>query len=110
MTVLACLDSDEMAAARRLELDIDQPYAADLGRSAVEMRRCGSYVNKAGEPIEFAELVGKALEARQSIPPEAALPDNSTPRPKEISIRLSNETTIGARKRLVEEGHRPHRS
>jgi len=45
LRILPYLDSDELAAVRRQELDLPREAAADLGRSAVEAARNGYYVN-----------------------------------------------------------------
>jgi hypothetical protein len=42
--ILPSLDSEQMAAARRQELNIPREAAAALGRSAVEAARAGRYV------------------------------------------------------------------
>jgi len=101
------LDAPEMAEARRRELDIRRDVAADLGRTAVEIAQSGFYFNTGGEKVEIGELVARAVVAKQSLPPDAALP---TPQPRwfsETRIQVANETTLGASRRLVENGHRP---
>jgi hypothetical protein len=50
--ILPCLDSEQMAASRRRELNIPRDVAAALGRSAVEAGREGCYVIKAGQKVE----------------------------------------------------------
>jgi uncharacterized protein (TIGR02452 family) len=105
--LVPCLDSAEMAAARRRELDIGRDVAAELGRSAVEIARTGFYFNDAGERVEIGELVARAVSAKQSLPPDAVLP---IPQPRSFSetrIQVANETTLGASQRLVQSGQRP---
>jgi uncharacterized protein (TIGR02452 family) len=105
--ILPCLDSAEMAAARRQELDIPRDVAAGLGRSAVEAANNGYYFNKPGERVDLGELVTRAISGKRSLPPDEVLP---TPEPRsfaEIRIQVANETTLGASRRLVESGHRP---
>ena len=46
LRILPCLDSDELAAARRQELGLPRETAADLGRSAVDAACNGYYVNR----------------------------------------------------------------
>jgi hypothetical protein len=46
LRVLPCLDSEEMAASRRQELNIPREVAAALGQSAVDAARDGRYVTK----------------------------------------------------------------
>ena len=43
LKILACLDSVELAKARRQELNIPRHVAAQLGRSAVEAATRGYY-------------------------------------------------------------------
>lgn len=107
LTILPCLDSLEMSATRRQELDIPRDVAAALGRSAVEAASNGFYFNAAGKKVELGELVTRVVSGKQSLPPDAMLP---TPQPKafaETRIQVINETTLGASLRLVEYGLRP---
>ena len=107
LRILLCLDSEEMAVARRRELDIPRAVAAALGRSAVEASVSGYYFNKAGEKVEWRDLVDVACAAKRSIPPEAPLP-KSEPAPfSETRVQVTNETTLGASLRFVESGLRP---
>jgi hypothetical protein len=48
LQILPCLDSVQMAASRRQELDIPRHVAAALGRSAVAAIRNGCYVTGDG--------------------------------------------------------------
>lgn len=105
--ILPCLDSKEMAAARQRELDIPRTIAAALGRSAVEAAESGGYINKAGESVDWGQAVQAARTARVSIPPEAALPAGGGSSFPETLIQVSNETTLGASRRLVEQGCKP---
>lgn len=43
LKILPCLDSSELAAARKRGLDIPYHVAAELGRSAVEFAEGGQY-------------------------------------------------------------------
>jgi uncharacterized protein (TIGR02452 family) len=87
LRILPCLDSDELASARRRELDISPDAAARLGRSAVEAARGRS--------------------TRVSIPPDAPLPDHDPGEYAETKVQVANETTLGAARRLVDAGSRP---
>jgi len=59
LNLLPCRDSEEMAAARRQELNISRDVAAALGRSAVAAAREGRYVTAAG--VDPVELFGAVL-------------------------------------------------
>src|SRR5215831_2220597 len=49
--ILPCLDSEQMAASRRQELNIPSDLAAALARSAVEASREGFYVTEIGQKV-----------------------------------------------------------
>ena len=105
--ILPCLDSAEMAAARRQELSIPRDVAAALGRSAVAAARNGFYVTKAGGEVDWRDAVQAACAARRSIAPDAALPTVEHSAFSETRVQVTNETTLGASRRLVERGLRP---
>ncbi len=105
--ILPCLDSEQMAASRRQELNIPSDVAAALGRSAVEAAREGLYVTKAGQEVVWRDSVQVACDAKLSINPDAALPINERIAFTETRVQVTNETTLGASLRLVERGLRP---
>jgi len=102
-----CLDSVEMSVFRRQELDIPRSVAAMLGRTAVEAAAEGQYVCGDGRKVDWRRYVQAACNAKVSIPPSAPLPSNKCIQSPETRIQVSNETTLGASKRLVESGLRP---
>ncbi len=104
---LHCLDSPDMAACRQAELDIPRDRAADLGRSAVEAANLGYYIDGRGNKIDWSSQVQQACSTKQSIAPDAPLPDGKTARHAETRVQVSNETTFQASRRLVEAGVRP---
>jgi len=73
LRILPCLNSSEVASARRWELDIPREVSAALGRSAVEAANSGFDFNKAGEKVDWSHLVDAACSAKRSIPPDVAL-------------------------------------
>jgi uncharacterized protein (TIGR02452 family) len=105
--ILPCLDSEQMAASRWQELHIPRDVAASLGRSAVEAVREGFYVTKAGEKVMWREAVHAACAAKLSIAPDAPLPTNERITFTETRVQVTNETTLGAARRLMERGLRP---
>lgn len=107
LKMLACLDSDEMAAARRRDLDVPRSVAADLGASAVEAATAGHYLCGGTRKIDWSREVAAARLARVSLPPDAPLPNPSPTRCAETRIQVTNETTFLAARRLVEAGLRP---
>ncbi len=104
---LPCLDSNEMSAFRWRELNIPRNAAAALGRSAVEAARTGHYVNAAGTTVDWAHHVQAACAAKRSIGPEDPLAAFERLPFAETRVQVSNETTLGASRRLVENGLRP---
>ena len=107
LKVLPCLDNGEMAAARRRELDIPHHLAAALGRSAVEAAVKGRYVRWDGFEVAWKDAVQAAILAKRSIPPEFTLPLGSGAPFAETLVQVTNETTLGASRRLVDRGLRP---
>lgn len=107
LTFLPCLDSDALAAARRAELDIPRRVAAALGRSAVEAAESGYYLNRHGQQVDWHRAVAAACQAKRSIPPNAPLPTAQHPLFAVMRVQVSNETTLGAARRLVQAGLRP---
>ena len=105
--ILPCLDSNQMAASRRQELNIPSDVAAALGRSAVEVAREGLYVFKADEKVIWRDAVQAACAAKLSIDSDATLPSNERIAFTETRVQVTNETTLGASLRLVECGLRP---
>ena len=107
LKMLSCLDSMELAESHRLQLDIARTIAAALGRSAMEAAERGYYISQTGTKVDWSSDVQAAISGKISIPPDAPLPANTiTPFP-ETRVQVSNETTLGASKRLVNAGLRP---
>lgn len=107
LKILPSLDSFKMAASRRQELDIPRTAAAGLGRSALEAAQKGHYVNLAGQQIDWSRYVQDACSAKISIAPDAPLPRHENISFPETRIQVTNETTLGASRRLFESGLRP---
>ena len=105
--VLPCLDSKQMAAARRKELDIPYDAAAALGRSAVEAVDVGFYVTENRQRVVLRDSVRDACAAKLSIRGNAVLRENKQTAFSETTIQVTNETTLGASRRLVESGSCP---
>lgn len=106
LRVLPCLDSREMAAERRRELDLPRERAAALGRTAVVAAREGWYP-AGGSRVDWRDAVRAACATKVSIPPDAALPSPGDPAFPETVVQVTNETTLGAASRLLAQGARP---
>lgn len=105
--ILPCLDSAEMAASRRQELDIPREVAAALGRSAVNAARDGRYVTKTSQEVVWRDAVQAACAAKRSIPRDAPLLPFERGAFTATRVQVTNETTLGASRRLVDRGLRP---
>lgn len=106
LQILPCLDSPEMAIARQRELVLPHHVAEALGRSAVEAAERG-YYEVGGKRVDWSHLVQTARTAKVSIPPEAPLPEREAAFYAETRVQVSNETTLGAARRLVDRGLKP---
>jgi uncharacterized protein (TIGR02452 family) len=105
--LLPCVDSPELATARQLELDIPRGHAAVLGQTAVAAARAGRYDLGDGRVIDWTDAVQAALVARHSLPPDAPLPAVRATTFPETCVSVTNETTLGAARRLAAKGLRP---
>jgi uncharacterized protein (TIGR02452 family) len=105
--IFPCLDSDEMAASRKRELNIDRDVAAALGRSAVEASRAKGYITENGRFVEWWDAVEAACAGKVSIDPRVALRQRERSAFPETRVQVSNETTLGASRRLVDRQSRP---
>jgi uncharacterized protein (TIGR02452 family) len=105
--VLPCLDSEQMAAARRQELNLPRDAATALGRSAVEAVRASRYVTKTGQQVVWRDAVQAACIAKLSIRPDATLPIHERIAFTETKVQVANETTLGGSRRLIACGLRP---
>ena len=107
LLIMPCLDSPEMAEARRLELDIPRHFAAELGQSAMRAAVSGAYLTRDGHEVVWRDLVQAACAGKRSISPEASLSHDSRAGFAETRVQVTNETTLGAARRLVDGGMDP---
>jgi hypothetical protein len=101
------IDSADLAAARRRELDIPRERTRRLGVSALEAAREGRYVASDGRTVDWRAAVEKAVAAKSSLPPDAPLSTTTGRRFSETSVVVANETTLGAARRLHDADLRP---
>ncbi len=104
---LPCMDSPEMAQQRRRELDISHEEAAALGVEAYEAATRGFYVAASGVSIPWSVLVQHAWQSKRSIPPDAELSVVARDTFAATKVQVSNETTLGAARRLADSGLKP---
>jgi len=107
MVILTCDDSADRAAANQLALHITRERAAELGRQTLIFIKSGVYISESGRPVEWGDLIDRSKNETVSIPPDAELPGGEVARFSSTKITISNETTLSAAQRLVQEGHRP---
>ena len=105
--MLACLDSEQMAVSRRQELNIRRDVAAGLGQSAAAATCNGFFVTKNDQKIVWRDAVQAACAAKRSIPLDTPLPHDESRSVTETLVQVTNETMLGASRRLVESGLRP---
>ena len=74
LVYLPCLDSAAHATRCRDSLAIPREHAKELGLTAVVAAASGHYLNARGERVDWSQAVARAIAAKVSIPPEAALP------------------------------------
>ena len=106
LLLLPCIDSDEHAAHCRAVLSIPRERAAELGRTAVDVAVAGAYRNAAGDSVDLQDAVKRAIAAKRSLPPDAALPDLASHRFPQTRVQVTNGTTLMAARRLAEDGER----
>ncbi len=107
LKTLPCMDSDEMAEARKRELDVPRHLAIELGRSAVEAADTGHYVCEGGKTVDWSRHVQAACASKVSIPPDSILQERESATFSETLIQVTNETTLGAARRLADKGLKP---
>ncbi len=103
ISILPCLDSEEMAKKRNQELRISRDLAMELGKLAVTTSKQGWYLNTNKEKRDISVFVQDSLSQKVSIPPDFPLPFNEQ-RFDQMTIQVSNETTLQAAKRLLVTG------
>jgi uncharacterized protein (TIGR02452 family) len=101
------VDSDELAALRRRELEITHERARSLGVSALAAIREGRFVADDGQLVDWKADVDKAVASKVSLPPDARLPATPRARFPETQVVVANETTLVAARRLHDAGIRP---
>jgi uncharacterized protein (TIGR02452 family) len=96
-----------MARERQRELDINRVLAAALGGSALGAVQEGRYRTDDGREVDWKAAVAAARAAKSSVAPHAALPERPRVPHPETGVGVSNETTLGASRRLADAGLRP---
>ncbi|MSQ82910.1 MAG: TIGR02452 family protein [Myxococcales bacterium] len=107
LTPLPCLDDATLAAERKRELGLPRLVAAQLGTSAVAAISDGGYTNAAGAWVDWRPQVAAAIASKQSLPAAAPLRRAPPITFTTTRVQVSNETTMGAARRLVPLGGRP---
>lgn len=72
----------------------------------MEAVQSGAYTSASGSRVEWGNDVAEARRARVSLPPDAVLPPGRRDHPQ-TRAQVTNETTMGAARRLVDAGARP---
>ncbi|XZE54583.1 TIGR02452 family protein [Planctomycetaceae bacterium SH139] len=104
---LPCLDSEEMASARKSELLLGGDLAIYHSRIVVHAVTEGFYENEKNARVDWGEQVIEACVAKRTIPPWQPLPSTSREPFDRTRVQVSNETTFAVARRLQQDGHRP---
>jgi uncharacterized protein (TIGR02452 family) len=100
LKILPTLDSPELAAARRRELDVPRDIAKQMAQVELQAAAEGSYLHEA-KRVNWADEIHAACNAKVSIRGDAALPAIEPTRLVETQVQVTNETTLGAARRLT---------
>jgi uncharacterized protein (TIGR02452 family) len=105
------VDSEALSDARRRELSIGRDEAVELALSCVKAQQDGYYEYHGKFRVDLSKMMLASISGKISIPPDATLPTPpSSPEAKvesNMRIEVSNETTLAAGRRLVDEGCDP---
>lgn len=96
-----------MAALRQQELRLPRPVATELGVSAVEITKRGTFINASGTEVDISVEIRAACQGKVSIAPDDPLLDHQAATFAATEVQVTNETTLGAAWRLTESGRRP---
>jgi len=86
-------------------MQIDRTRAAQIGRETVQILKAGRYKTASGTTIDIRDALKKAIHGTVSYPPKSPLP-TAEPGHWQTKIRVSNETTLNAARRLADMGLR----
>ena len=85
------------------QLQIPRDVAVRLGQEAVHIIEAGKYKAQSGRVVEIGPLVEHAVNETRSYPPDSEQPC-SGPGSFPTSVKVQNETTLTAARRMREEG------
>ena len=103
LELTASEDSDRRAESARSRLMLERSHAARLGRSAVEISRAGKYERADGTTVDIGDGVKRAIESKESIPPDEAFSVPDEPRFASTRVWLINDTTLAVARELADE-------
>ena len=107
LVVAPALDDQARATARRRDLDLPRHRAMALGMTALEAIERGWFEDAAGARVSIQSALASAVERTRSLPPDASLPAPPPERYAATRVCVTNETTLGAARRLVDAGRVP---
>lgn len=100
------IDSAELGARWQSLLDIDRGVARALGLEAIDWIAEGRYVAPSGRVVDIATLVDASMAATVSVPPERSVSQPAGTMSSTL-VDVSNESSLAAAARLMDEGHVP---
>lgn len=84
-------------------MSIARERAATLGQETQRILAVGSYITPTGASVDLTPFLAQAKAGTRSYPPEAVLP-NELQGTHATTISVTNETTLAAAQRLVDQG------
>lgn len=105
--VLDCLDSELLAEVRKKELGISEDFATYRSRLVKGAVERGIYDSGTGKDVVWRDEIIAACLSKRSIPPWQELPPLPTPAFELTRVHVTNETSLGAALRLMDQGLNP---
>ena len=81
----------------------ERRFAAHLGYSAVEISKAREYERGNGVTVDIRREVARAVNSKESVPPDEVLSIPETPPFESTRVQLVNDTTLAVARGLVEE-------
>lgn len=98
---LPAQDSPERAARCCTLSQLPRQQAAALAQSALAAIAAGTYLNAAGQPVDWGAAVAAAVAAKLSLPADAVLPPAGPLGFAVTQVQVVNESTLAAARRLT---------
>ena len=104
---LPCMYSEQLVSKQKRKMLMGRGEAKAFGQSVVQSIRKGYYHNHQGDRIELSTSIEVAMQNKKTIEPDMQLPEAPKNSRYKTQIQITNETTLEASKRLVDQGQNP---